>query len=289
LARRQADLGLLRELDDIDSFRWTWTDDGFPDPEDMAARWRAALATYGVTSDEGGATKAAARVNGSPIRDRLLAALDLWLVHEPTKGVRAVLRVADPDPYRDAVRDALAVGHRHQAVVLAGQPEALTQPPRFVTALVQLGGLSTDRQVAVLESALRTRPGNYALLMSLGNTYQQTALPAAITQPGSPLVMIPGISYQQTRRAFAAERVRWFQAAVAVDPGSAVAHNNLAIALRDKGDRAAATTEVREAVRLDPKYPHARNNLGLIMLRGGSSTTPSRSSGRRSGSTRSSP
>jgi serine/threonine protein kinase/Flp pilus assembly protein TadD len=270
LDRGRADLELLRELDDIDKFRWTWIDGGFPDPKAVAARLRTALATDGLTPDEDRAVGAAGRLNGSPVRDRLLTALDLWLVHEPSEGVRAMLRAADPDPYRDAVRDALAAGHRPRAVVLAGRPDALAQPPGFATALVQLGGLSTDRQVAVLEGALRARPGNYALLMTLGNTYQQTALPAAaLTHPASPLIMTPGITYQQTRREFVAERVRWFQAAVAAHPGSAVAHNSLAVALRDKGDRDGAAEEVREAVRLDPKYPHARNNLGLVLLKKG--------------------
>jgi hypothetical protein len=47
LARCRADLGLLGALDDIDTFRWTWVDRAFPDPKAVAARWRAALATYG--------------------------------------------------------------------------------------------------------------------------------------------------------------------------------------------------------------------------------------------------
>jgi Tfp pilus assembly protein PilF len=246
LAQCRADLGLVGALDDADTFRWTWTERGFPDPKAVADRQRAALAAYGITPDEGRDAEVARQVSGSPIRDRLLMALDLWLAREPSAGVRAVLRAADPDPYRDAVRDALAAGgDPSQAVALAGRPDALAQPPEFATALAQVGGLSTDRQVAVLESALRTRPGNLALLMALGNTYPQT------------------------RREFVAERVRWFQAAVAAHPGSAVAHNSLAVALRDKGDRDGAGAEVREAVRLDPKYAHARNNLGLTLWRKG--------------------
>jgi Flp pilus assembly protein TadD len=209
----------------------------------VAARLRAALADYGVTADEARAADAATTLNRSPIRDRLLTALDFGLAHEPSAGLRAVLRSADPDPYRDAVRDALAAGDRHRALELAGLPEALAQPPGFATVLVQVGGLSTDRQVAVLESALRARHGNLALLMALGNTYPQA------------------------RREFVAERVRWFQAAVAAHPGSAVAHNSLAIALKDKGDRDGMVAEVREAVRLDPTYPHARVNLGLALRR----------------------
>jgi tetratricopeptide (TPR) repeat protein len=126
---------------------------------------------------------------------------------------------------------------------LAGRPDALTQPARFATALAQFVGLSTDRRVAMLESAVRAQPGNLALLMTLGNTYSQTY------------------------RGHVAERMRWFQAAVATHPGCAAAHNSLAVALAHKGDRDGTFAEVREAVRLDPKYAAARVNLGRILLR----------------------
>lgn len=242
LARCRADLGLLGALDDIDTFRWTWADRGIPEPKAVAARWRAALATYGVKPDEGRAAEAAAGVNRSPIRGRVLAALEGWFGFDPSPDVRAVLRATDPDPYRDAVRDALAAGDHPQALELAGRPDALAQPPRFATALVHLDGLTTDRRVMVLESAQRAWPGNLALLMTLGNTYWQT------------------------RRERVAERLRWFQAAVAAHPGSAVAHSSLAIALGDKGDRDGALAEVREAVRIAPRHAYAHNNLGLALL-----------------------
>jgi tetratricopeptide (TPR) repeat protein len=145
----------------------------------------------------------------------------------------------------------------------------MAQPARFAAVLGQLNGVSRERQVAVLESALRARPGDLALLMALGNRYQQTALPAdAHTSPARPLVLTPG-AYQPTRPEFVAERLRWFQAAVAAHPASAVAHNSLALALRDNGDRDGAAAEVREAVRLDPGFAYARNNLGLILLKTG--------------------
>jgi Flp pilus assembly protein TadD len=56
---------------------------------------------------------------------------------------------------------------------------------------------------------------------------------------------------------------------VAAHPGSAVAHNSLAVALKDKGDRDGSDAEVREALRLDPKYAYPHNNLGLVLRRKG--------------------
>ena len=43
LGRLDADLALLRDLDAIDQFRWTWSENRFPDPAVVAARTREAL------------------------------------------------------------------------------------------------------------------------------------------------------------------------------------------------------------------------------------------------------
>ena len=60
-----------------------------------------------MTAHEDRAGEAARRVNESLIRSRVLSALDLWLTRDPSAdaraGVRAVLRSADPDQYRDAL------------------------------------------------------------------------------------------------------------------------------------------------------------------------------------------
>src|SRR5262249_59614222 len=100
---------------------------------------------------------------------------------------------------------------------LIRRPDALAQPARFVAALPPLDAIPLDRRTALLEGVLRARPGNLALLMALGNNISRTRAELA-------------------RPELVAERGRWFQAAVAAHPGSAVAHNSLGLALRDKGD-----------------------------------------------------
>jgi tetratricopeptide (TPR) repeat protein len=242
--RCRADLAVLRELDGIDTSRWIFVENRLPDPKVVAARWQAAFAGYGLVPGETPAGEAAGRLAGSLVRDRLLAALDLWLVTEPSAGVREVLRAADPGPYRDAVRDAVAAGDRKRVGELAGRPDALAQPPGFAAALGQnSAAVPADRSRAVLGAALRSRPGDLALLMTLGN------------------------SYLINRREGADERLRWFQAAVAAHPRSAAAHTNLGAALRDKGDLDGALASLREAVQLDPTLAIAHNILG-IALRG---------------------
>src|SRR5262249_34440240 len=157
---------------------------------------------------EGRAGEAAGRVHGSLVRDRVLTALDLWPTWEPSArvrtGVRAVLRAADPDPYRDAVRDALATRDDRTVTTLAGRPEALAQPARFGAVLGQFVAVPAERRRAALEAALRARPGNLGLLVCLGTSYSLDGRPEAV-----------------------GEALRWYQAAVAAHPESAVARNNL--------------------------------------------------------------
>jgi serine/threonine protein kinase/tetratricopeptide (TPR) repeat protein len=239
--RCRADLAILRELDRIDTFRWTWVENKFPDPKVVAAQWQAALAGYGVVLGETPVEEVARRLAGSLVRDRLLAILDLWLVTEPSAGVREILRAADPDPYRDAVRDAVAARERKRVGELAGRPDALAQPPRFAAALGQHRAVPADRARAVLGAALRSRPGDLALLMTLGN------------------------SYPLKQREWVDDRLRWFQAAVAAHPRSAAAHTNLGAALLDKGDLDGAAACCREAVRLDPTLAIAHNILGNVL------------------------
>jgi len=55
--------------------------------------------------------------------------------------------------------------------------------------------------------------------------------------------------------------VRFFEATLKYNPGSAMVHNNLGVAYRDKGDNKAAIEHYKEAIRLDRKHSVAYINL----------------------------
>jgi Flp pilus assembly protein TadD len=90
-------------------------------------------------------------------------------------------------------------------------------------------------------AALRRRPGDHRLLVTLGYL-------AMISAPGAPL-----------------EYEKWFRAAVAVRPRSPVAHNYLGLALLNNKQPREAVAEFREATRLEPRYAGAHNNLGVAL------------------------
>ena len=240
MARCQADLALLRELDAIDSIHWTWTQNT-QHPETLAARWRTALTAYGVMPDEDEPTKAVGRLNRSLVRDRILTALDHWLGSFPSDWVRAVVQEADPDPYRLEIRHALAARNVNKLTELAGRTESLVQPPRFATVLGMLKPVPADRRRLILESALSTRSGDLHLLMEMGN------------------------SYPMGRPENVGERLRWFQAAVAAYPECVPARINLGVALHDRGEFDAAIARFKEAIGLDPKFFLGHFNLGIVL------------------------
>jgi Flp pilus assembly protein TadD len=244
LARCRDDLAALRDLEATDRFRWTVTDQGFPDAATAAPRYREALARVGADPDAVGAEAAAARVADSAVRERLVGALDRLLMAQKSAAVRAALRAVDPDPFRDAVRDVVQGSDRAALQTLIAQPEALTQPPGFTAFLGEKGLVDApDRVRTLLEAALQRRPADLGLLMGLG------------------------FSYPIQKSARAEDRARWYQAAVAIAPANPVAHNALGLALFDLMDMEGATAQFQEAVRLDPDFSGAHNSLGMLLHR----------------------
>src|SRR5262249_48950836 len=139
--RLQADLAALIDLDQYDLFHLTPVEKKIDEMADRVPWFRAALSRIGLKPESVPAAAAAAGVKGSAVRDRLVTALDRWLRAEnPSRlgpnWVRAVLRAADPDPYRDAVRDAVLRTDVATIRKLASRKEmAETQPPGFLIVL----------------------------------------------------------------------------------------------------------------------------------------------------------
>jgi tetratricopeptide (TPR) repeat protein len=243
--RLRADLTALRTLDDVDQYRWTPVDTFPPGPKAVSARYAAALTATGANPDVVDPETAAARVAGSDVRDRLVDALDGMLVADRSSRVRAALRAADPDPFRDAVRDALAAGDAARTAGLAkrltGPDGGAGQPPGFVATLGQVAEIPVTLRREFLRRAVQDRAGNLALLMALGSTF--------------PL----------DTRVQAEDRIRWYQGAIAAAPGSAATHITLGRALGDVGDYDGAVAHHRTAVALAPENVAAHMGLGLSL------------------------
>jgi tetratricopeptide (TPR) repeat protein len=240
LGRLEADLALVRDLDAVDQLRWTVVENRFPDPAVVATQTREAVRRFGADPSAVSVEEAAARISASVACARVVAALDRLLQHPNSAGVRTLLRRVDPDPYRDAFRDAVLANDRAQLVELVGQKATVEQPPGFVVFLGNYEEIPVERRRQVLQAAVSQRPGDLGLLMTLAYTY-------LFDQKG------------------ADERRCWFQAAVAAAPTNAAAHYNLGVTLKDKGQVDEAIACIQKAIDLAPKFTEAHTNLGTIL------------------------
>ena len=248
LVQCRIDLATLRELHAFDQFLWTPREVRQIDWREVVARARAVFVAFGVDPARVKPDVATRRVNASAVRERLFRVLDLWLAAEwvlddRTGWVRELLRLSDPDNFRDAFRDALVSGDRTRAavVVLAAKPEAEAQPARFSVILVACEVIPTARLRELLWAALLRAPGDLGILMALAESYP-------FDDPKT-----------------ANERARWYQAALAVAPGNVAAHHGLVLALRLKGDSAGAEACIRDLCRRSPTSSNPRSTLGVIL------------------------
>ncbi len=242
LARLDADLTLATELDAIDQFRWLWSNDQFAPMKAVVPRMREALAKFGVALDVAAVESAAAAVNASTVRERIVAALDwvLWerRTRESTAGAHALLRRLDDDPFRNAIRDTfLGQGDPDQArfVELTNRPAALEQPPEFAAFLGDFNQVDERRRVELLQAAALRRPKNLVVLMTLGRLTFATPDPR--------------------------DELRWCQSALAAAPANVAAYCNLGVALKTNGRLNEAIACDRRAIELDPRTAPAYLNL----------------------------
>ncbi|HEY1190631.1 MAG TPA: tetratricopeptide repeat protein, partial [Gemmata sp.] len=251
IARCRADQAMLARLDAAETFRWAPVNGAFPPFAALERKWVEAFAAYGADIASAPAAEAAARVSAALIRERLLFTLELWHANVNFPNLGAVLHAADPDPVRDAIRTAIRdrafadVGERVRALHRAAErPE---QPARFTIALSESAGdvLPARARRDLLAAEWARSPNNLRVVMALGRTY--------------PMNQSDG----------AAERVRWFQSAVALRPDSAFTWSNLAVALIDSARYDEALVATRTALRLDPKNTDALTNTGVALRKKG--------------------
>jgi Flp pilus assembly protein TadD len=227
----------------------TGVKDGRPDQEAVNAAYGGAFAWYGLDVDGRDPEEAAGRVRSSPIRAQLVAALDDWafrrrrLKADGWERPLAVARAADPDPWRDRLRDALE-GKRPLSPEELADPGPGREPaPAAAVLLYELTrGTAAAERAAILLGRVRQRhPDDFWANHNLGMSLYE--LPAPRLE----------------------EAIRYLTAAVAVRPQSPGAHNNLGLALWAKGLLDEAAAELREALRLKPDYAEAHNNLGNVL------------------------
>lgn len=188
------------------------------------------------------------RIRNSEIRELLVASLDDWTVCESDEGrqrwLLEVISEADVEPskWSQSIRNPL---HWNRGDVLGELAESACQakPPvqllRVLGDRMQAAGLDVTAFFTRVQEAY---PDHFLANLSLANSLRSTN---------------------------ATESMRYYQAAMAVRPKSATAHNNLGVALSFLGRSQEAISHYEQALAIDLKSPSIPHNLGLELSKMG--------------------
>jgi Flp pilus assembly protein TadD len=240
------DLTLVGRLDDLRMQR-ALIQRTFEKTAKLDKNYEEAFVEAGLGGPDDGEAAVAERVASSAVRDVLVASLDDWAL--VSKGQRrawalAVARRADPDPWRDQLRDPAAWEDDDALAKTVASAPAGSVTPGLAAAV---GGRleSAKEGEGILRAAAALRPGDFWLNFRLGYLLQQ------LRRPGESEV--------------------FYRVSLVARPDSTNAHNGLAIVLAElrKNDDAAA--HYRRAIELDPENHWAYSNLGLVLARQGKS------------------
>jgi tetratricopeptide (TPR) repeat protein len=217
--------------------------DGDFDEKSAAPAYAAAFDAYKLPVLELEPEEAALRLADSAIREQLFAALVDWAnVHsDPVekKQLGTLLRLADRNPWRQQVWDAVDDQDGSKLARLAQTAEALDQPPSRLKALGNvLAHFDKPAAIKFLRQAQQRHPDDFWINHQLAFNLERMQPPQW------------------------EEAIRFYQAALALRPHSPGVHLNLGNALKGKGQFDGAIAEYREAIRLKKDYALAHNNLG---------------------------
>jgi tetratricopeptide (TPR) repeat protein/serine/threonine protein kinase len=183
----------------------------------------------------------------------LAAALDDWVHNRRMtseadtarwKRLVAVARGIDPEPLRDRLRAAWGqpvADVRDDLRRLADSIDVRAQQPAtlFMLARTLRKGQLLDSELRILRAAQNLHPDDFWLNILLGDLLE---------------VQIDS-----------EEGIRFYTAAVAIRPRSALAHSILGLALIRQKRFDEAIAACRRATELDPKYFHAHHSLGFAL------------------------
>ncbi|HKB41837.1 MAG TPA: protein kinase [Gemmataceae bacterium] len=235
-----ADLDMVARLEDI---HLRWQDVDRPGAQDYPEAFRS----YGIDMDALAPAEAAARIAARPIRVDLAVALDLWAWRclDPARRQRLqkAAATADPDPVRNRIREVAARQDRAALRRLAESIDVGAVPLSMLDLLGEGLWRSGNQAAAIafLRRVHQRHPGDYRINFALGQAL-----------------------FSATPRSLE-DAIRYYTAAVAVRPKSAVAHYHLGYALFRKGRVDESIAAYRRLIDLDPQYPSAHQKLSALL------------------------
>jgi serine/threonine-protein kinase len=236
-----------------------------------AARYEKVFCAAGIGSPGDDPVRVAARVRASPVREALVAAMDDWAAcashPDQQKWIDLVLKNADPDPWRNRVRDPTNWRNGDALQELADEAPVNQQPPQILVLLsARLRAANRDARPLMTRVVL-AYPTDFWANAEMGDAvfvddksaleamgYFRTAM---VIRPQLAIIHdAVGVMYERCGRSL--ESLDYHQQAIRLEPGEAVFHSNYAWALVKLRRYNESIAEAKEAIRLDPGYdvPH---------------------------------
>jgi serine/threonine-protein kinase len=222
-----------------------------------------ALEQWGLPVGKLPVTRATALLQERPrgIQDRLAAILHFCLASardaqkKQKSWLQEVLTAADPDPWRQQVRQALVREDPLALEKLLGEADVARQPPAFLVEVAR-SRLVKDKpgKIALLRRAQEVHPEGFWLNWELSQALRQSLFPSATAY----------VKAEDMPRVH--EVIRFRTAALALRPKNPAVHHNLGLALLNKGDLEGAIAGHQKAIALDPRLALSHDGLGLALL-----------------------
>ncbi|MBA4064908.1 MAG: hypothetical protein C0501_14575 [Isosphaera sp.] len=255
---------------------------------DVDAELTRAFDEYGVPVGQLDAAEAGRRIRERGAAVEAAAALDDWVVwrrgarpaDDGWKHLLAVARAADPDPWRERVRDALAKKDRAALEELAGEDAALALPvaSQLLLAEALQNAGAAEPTVAFLRKAQGRQPGefwfNVRLAQALrgpagrGNPREAACLYSAAlaVRPRNLLAQL-GLAGALRDGGDLDEAAAACRRVVETHPDAYLAHHVLAEVLDDRGRYEESLAAGREAIRVSPGQSVAYSNHGVTLVK----------------------
>ena len=245
LVRDLADYELAQRLEKIHLNKATLIDGKF-DTDRAKKQYAAEFADEGLTPMPERQEEVALLIQQSAIKDQLVAALDDWGILEPARlPVLTVARLADPDPWRDKVRNPDLWKNKQAIENLARDAQAdkeiLARLSPQMLAMVSKSLPNGQTKESWLRSAQSLHPTDFWIAIELAHLFGENKNPF--------------------------ESEKYYRVALAIRPNTYAVYNNIGVALADQGDLPAAVTAYLQAIQIDPDSAIAWANLGGAHLR----------------------
>jgi serine/threonine protein kinase/Tfp pilus assembly protein PilF len=241
-----------------------------------------AFQAYGIDLERLEPEEAAQRIRARAFPEELAAALDDWASLRGAKDkpgarrLRTIARVADPDPFRNQVRDALASGRRKALEELAASDKVTELPTATILLLAYALDYvrAEDGAISLLRQARSQRPDDFWINENLAHLLLQAHPPqvedaarffsvAASLRPQSPGAVL-NVGYALNLQRKSTEAIASFRRAIELQPEYAEARYNLGSALFAQAKYAAAEDELRRTVQLKPGHVPAHFYFGRV-------------------------